>query len=122
MRKFSPRDDVEDLRRQVRFQGTGRLYHAIGSSRINASAGRAWMVRWSLKGRVASFTMVDHDPKTDMSAMMRTTAFPASIVVQMLASGAISKRGGVLQEIDVPAGLFLDEIEKRGIKIEFAME
>src|SRR5262245_36108928 len=76
-----------------------------------------------LKGRVASFTMVDHyDPKTDMSAMMRTTAFPASIVVQMLASGAISKRGGVLQELDVPADLFLDEMEKRGIKIEYAME
>ena len=33
--------------------------------------------------------------------MMRTTAFPASIVVQMLASGAIDKRGGVLQERDV---------------------
>jgi lysine 6-dehydrogenase len=76
-----------------------------------------------LKGRVASFTMVDHyDPKTDMSAMMRTTAFPASIVVQMLASGAISQRGGVLQERDVPADLFLEEIEKRGISIHYAME
>jgi lysine 6-dehydrogenase len=76
-----------------------------------------------LKGRVASFTMVDHyDPKTDMSSMMRTTAFPASIVVQMLASGAISKRGGVLQERDVPADLFLGEIEKRGIRIDYAME
>lgn len=76
-----------------------------------------------LKGRIASFTMVDHyDPKTDMSAMMRTTAFPASIVVQMLASGAISKRGGVLQERDVPADLFLGEIEKRGIRIDYAME
>ena len=60
--------------------------------------------------------------KTDMSAMMRTTAFPASIVVQMLASGAIRKRGGVLQERDVPADLFLAEMEKRGIKIEYSME
>jgi lysine 6-dehydrogenase len=35
-----------------------------------------------VQGRIACFTMVDHyDPKTDMSAMMRTTAFPASIVV-----------------------------------------
>jgi len=76
-----------------------------------------------LKGRVASFTMVDHyDPKTDMSAMMRTTAFPASIVMQMLASGAVSKRGGVLQERDVPADLFLGEIEKRGIRIDYSME
>ena len=76
-----------------------------------------------LKGRVASFTMVDHyDAKTDMSAMMRTTAFPASIVVQMLASGAISKRGAVLQERDVPADLFLEEMRQRGIKIDYAME
>ena len=67
--------------------------------------------------------MVDHyDPKTDMSAMMRTTAFPASTVVQRLASGAISKRGGVLQEVDVPADLFLEEVEKRGIRIDYAME
>jgi saccharopine dehydrogenase-like NADP-dependent oxidoreductase len=64
----------------------------------------------------------DYDPKTDMSAMMRTTALPASIVVQMLASGTISKRGGVLQELDVPADLFLGEVEKRGIGIEYAME
>jgi lysine 6-dehydrogenase len=76
-----------------------------------------------LKGRVAKFTMVDHyDPKTDMSAMMRTTAFPASIVVQMLASGAITKRGGVLQERDVPAGPFLDEMAARGIQISYSME
>ena len=76
-----------------------------------------------LKGRVASFTLVDHyDPKTDVSAMMRTTAFPASIVLQMLASGAIAKRGGILQERDVPADLFLDEIAKRGIRIEYAVQ
>jgi lysine 6-dehydrogenase len=76
-----------------------------------------------LQGRVASFTLVDHyDPKTDMSAMMRTTAFPASIVVQMLAAGAIAKRGAVLQERDVPAGLFLGEMEKRGIRIQYAIQ
>ena len=76
-----------------------------------------------LQGRIATFTLVDHyDPKTDMSAMMRTTAFPASIVLQMLASGAISKRGGVLQERDVPADLFLEEMEKRGIRIQYAIQ
>jgi lysine 6-dehydrogenase len=76
-----------------------------------------------LKGRVASFTLVDyHDAKSDMSAMMRTTAFPASIVLQMLASGAITKRGAVLQERDVPADMFLEEIARRGIKIDYAIE
>ena len=76
-----------------------------------------------LKGRVASFTMVDHyDPKTDMSAMMRTTAFPASIVLQMMCSGAIAKRGAVLQERDVDAAAFLEEVARRGIKIEYRIE
>ena len=76
-----------------------------------------------LKGRVATFTMVDHyDPKSDMSAMMRTTAFPASIVLQMMCMGAVSKRGAVLQERDVPAQTFLEEIARRGIKIEYRME
>ncbi len=76
-----------------------------------------------LKGRIGTFTLVDHyDAKTDMSAMMRTTAFPASIVVQMLASGAIGKRGGVLQERDVPAEMFLEEMEKRGIRIQYAIQ
>ena len=57
-----------------------------------------------------------------MSAMMRTTAFPASIVVQMLASGAIAKRSAVLQERDVPADLFLTEMEKRGIRIQYSIQ
>jgi lysine 6-dehydrogenase len=76
-----------------------------------------------LKGRVATFTMVDHyDPKSDMSAMMRTTAFPASIVLQMMCMGAVSKHGAVLQERDVPAEAFLEEVERRGIKIAYRME
>jgi lysine 6-dehydrogenase len=76
-----------------------------------------------LKGRVATFTMVDHyDSKSDMSAMMRTTAFPASIVLQMMCTGAVSKRGAVLQERDIPAGSFLEEIARRGIKIEYRVE
>ena len=76
-----------------------------------------------LKGRVATFTMVDrYDAKSDMSAMMRTTAFPASIVLQMLANETIEKRGAILQERDVPAGAFLEEIGKRGIKIDYEIE
>ena len=76
-----------------------------------------------LEGRVATFSLVDHyDPKTDMSSMMRTTAFPASVVVQMMCSGAVEKHGAVLQERDVPAEMFLEEMERRNIKIEYRME
>ena len=87
------------------------------------SPGVRGLLGGKLKGRVATFTMVDHyDPKSDMSAMMRTTAFPASIVLQMMCMGAVSKHGAVLQERDVPAQTFLEEIERRGIKIEYRME
>jgi lysine 6-dehydrogenase len=87
------------------------------------SPGVRGLLGGKIKGRVASFTLVDHyDPKTDMSAMMRTTAFPASIVLQMLASGSITKRGAVLQERDVPADMFLEEMAKRGIHVEYKIE
>jgi len=75
------------------------------------------------KPRVLAFTMVDrYDPVTRMTAMMRTTAWPASIVTQMLASGAIHQRGGIRQEQDVPAELFLREIGRRGVRIEYSEE
>jgi lysine 6-dehydrogenase len=70
--------------------------------------------------RVLSFTLVDRlDPKTGMTSMMRTTAWPAAIVVQMLASGEINKRGAVLQERDVPAQAFLEAMADRGIDIKY---
>ncbi len=72
--------------------------------------------------RIAAFTMVDHyEPRTKMTSMMKTTAWPASIVVQMMANNVIAKRGGIYQESDVPAQLFMDEMERRGISIHFGM-
>lgn len=69
--------------------------------------------------RVVSYTLIDeYDPATKMTAMMRTTAWPAAIVTMMMASGEITKRGGIKQETDVPAQKFLQEMAKRGIRIE----
>jgi len=71
--------------------------------------------------RVASFTCVDRfDPAIRMTAMMRTTAWPASVVVQMLASGEIAKRGAVRSELDIPAGAFLDAMARRSVNIEYS--
>ena len=71
--------------------------------------------------RVLAFEMVDYfDPKLELTAMMRTTAWPASIVLQMIASGAIKKPGAIKQELDVPAEVFLREMGRRGIKILFS--
>lgn len=72
---------------------------------------------------VASFSLIDYtDPTTGMTSMMRTTAWPASIVLQMLMGGEISKRGGIRQEIDVPAQLFLSEMAQRGLHINYRIE
>ena len=69
---------------------------------------------------VMSFTLVDRfDPKTGMTSMMRTTAWPAAVVVEMLADGTIEKRGAVLQERDVPADDFLEAMASRGVDIHF---
>jgi lysine 6-dehydrogenase len=72
---------------------------------------------------ITSFSLIDYaDPVTGMTSVMRTTAWPASIVLQMLISGEISKRGGIRQEIDVPAQLFLSEMAQRGLHINYRIE
>ncbi len=70
--------------------------------------------------QVLSFTLVDYfDPATGLTSMMRTTAWPASVVVQMLAAGVIQQRGTIKQETDIPAGPFLAAMERRGIRIRY---
>ena len=70
--------------------------------------------------RVLSFTLLDrYDPRTGMTSMMRTTAWPASIIVQMLVSGEIARRGAVRHEVDVPAEAFLDAMRRRGIQVQY---
>ncbi len=80
---------------------------------------RAWLTE-KRPSRVLSFTLVDHyDPCTGMTSMMRTTAWPASIIVQMLASGELARRGVLRQEVDIPAEAFLREMTRRGIQIHY---
>jgi lysine 6-dehydrogenase len=89
-------------------------------SRLRGGAADVTIMRVeaTLEKRVDSFTLVDEaDPATGFSSMMRTTAWPASIVTQMLVSGEIGKYGAILQERDVPARQFLAQMASRGIKI-----
>ena len=63
--------------------------------------------------------MIDeYDPDSGLSAMQRTTAFPVSIIAQMLASGKISKKGVLKQEESVPRDEFMKELENRGIRFK----
>lgn len=73
--------------------------------------------------RTLTYTIVDRrDPATGLTAMQRTTAFPASIVARMLGSGEIDQRGVVPQELVVPTVRFIEEMERRGVQIEIAWD
>ena len=68
--------------------------------------------------RVLVYEFVDYyDDTTKITAMMRTTAFPTSIITQMLAHGIISTRGVLPPEVCVPGDRMIAELAKRKVRI-----
>ena len=57
------------------------------------------------------------DERTNLSAMMRTTAFPASIIAQMMARGEVKMSGALPQEKAIDAGRFAAELARRSIEV-----
>lgn len=65
------------------------------------------------------YDIVDkQDEATGMSAMMRTTAFPASIIAQMMAKGDVLSRGATPQEKAIDPEKFVAELARRNINIK----
>jgi lysine 6-dehydrogenase len=58
------------------------------------------------------------DERTGLSAMQRTTAFPASVIAQMMAQGRTTQKGAVPQERCVPPEDFVAELAARDILID----
>jgi lysine 6-dehydrogenase len=70
------------------------------------------------KTRTLRYDIIDYfDEKTGLSAMMRTTAFPASIIAQMMARGETLMKGATPQERCIPPDKFVAELSKRNIRI-----
>ncbi|MEP6703853.1 MAG: saccharopine dehydrogenase C-terminal domain-containing protein [Acidobacteriota bacterium] len=66
----------------------------------------------------ARYDIVDkQDETTGLSAMMRTTAFPASIIAQMMARGDVLERGATPQEKAIDPDMFIKELASRNIII-----
>ena len=64
------------------------------------------------------YDIVDkQDEHTGLSAMMRTTAFPASIIAQMMTRGDVLMRGATPQEKAIDPAKFVAELERRNIKV-----
>jgi len=71
------------------------------------------------EGRRLRYDIIDRDdPATGLSAMMRTTAFPASIVALMMARGQTEKKGALPQERCIPPDVFMQELATRNIKVD----
>lgn len=82
------------------------------------------LARASITGRrgnaekTLAYEFIDYyDDVTNITAMMRTTAFPTSIVAQLLASGRVTARGVMPPEICIPGDVMIEELGKRTIKI-----
>lgn len=72
--------------------------------------GRAHVLRYQIIDRA--------DEVSGLSAMMRTTAFPASIVAQMMALGETFSKGALPQERCIPPGPFVKALHARQIRVE----
>ncbi|MBY0547904.1 MAG: saccharopine dehydrogenase NADP-binding domain-containing protein [Candidatus Obscuribacterales bacterium] len=82
------------------------------------------LVRVEVTGRkegeqvTVQWECVDYmDETTGLSAMMRMTAFPVSIIAQMIARGDIMDKGSLYQELSVPRHMFLEEMKRRGVSL-----
>jgi lysine 6-dehydrogenase len=65
-----------------------------------------------------AYELIDYyDEKARMTAMMRTTAFPTSVIAQMLARGDINARGVLLPELCVPGDALIKHLDTRRIHI-----
>lgn len=76
-------------------------------------------VEFAGEGRRLRYDIIDrYDPETGLSAMMRTTAFPASIVALMMARAQTTSRGALPQERCIQPDLFMEELAKRKIDVQ----
>ncbi len=82
------------------------------------------LVRVSAEGRIAgerkgiSLEIIDYfDEENDISAMMRCTSYPTSIIAQQIVDSKIPTKGVMTPEMCVPGADFLDELASRNIVV-----
>jgi lysine 6-dehydrogenase len=69
--------------------------------------------------RLLRYEMIDHfDMHTGMTAMMRTTAFPVSVMALMIADGSIRTRGAYVPHDIIDGDDLIAELAKRNITIK----
>ena len=100
------------------------LLKAILDKNLSSSNLDLVLVRVTLEGekdkadKKVTYEIIDLQvSKESLTAMMRTTSFPAAIIAWMAAAGHIEQRGCKPQEIVVNPSIFLTQLKKRGINL-----
>jgi len=101
------------------------IFKAVLDKNLNFREPDMVLARLTIEGekddrtRAVIYEIVDRqDSRSGLTAMMRTTAFPAAIVTWMAAAGHISVRGCQPQEIAVNPSMFITQLRKRGINLQ----
>ena len=73
------------------------------------------------KEKILIYQAIEYgDMENNLTAMMRTTAFPAALTLEMLTDGRIKDRGVLYQELAIPPDIYLQELERRNIHFEIS--
>jgi len=100
------------------------LFKAVLDKNLSFNEPDLILVRLLIEGekegqaKTLIYEIIDRqDSRSGLTAMMRTTSFPATIIAWMAASGKITERGCKSQEVAVKPSLFIQQLKKRGINL-----
>jgi len=101
---------------------TREFFEDLLRKKLPANGPDAVLVRVTVSGtidgkkRTLAYELTDHyDESSEMTSMMRTTAFPTSLIIQMAVGGVIGVAGVKPPEQCVPLDPFIAGLEKRKI-------
>ncbi len=72
--------------------------------------------------RITGEMLDRHDAATGLSAMSRSTAFPAALVAAMLGRGQVTRRGALPQELALDVPVFVAGLAERGLDVRWRDE
>ena len=110
-RKITPRRVFAELL-EKHLPADGPDYVLVRLDFVGKSQGETKKLRYDIVDKL--------DETNGMSAMMRTTAFPASIIAQMMARGDVLTRGATPQEKAIDPDKFVAELDRRNINIQIS--
>ena len=79
-------------------------------------------VREGKPQRLTCSLIIERDLSTGLMAMSMGVAYPACIAAEMIVKGDINKKGVLTPATDVACDVFMDELNKRGIRVNERIE